>query len=101
MKLFRIGHYQDKGITPLADGKLELKPSTLFNKGWELLISLAGIEGKTTYNYHVQFSANELALFVETALIGASQDGAIHAQAKAMGAFIREVLDKKNKPADT
>jgi hypothetical protein len=63
------------------------------------LLLLKGIKGPSPYEYHVQFSAEELALLVENVLLGASHNGAIHAQAKAMGAFIREVLDVKNKPS--
>jgi hypothetical protein len=102
MKLSKIGYSQDKDVTILADNQLgPLEPWVAFQDGWILLLQLKGIEGPSTYDYHVQFSAAELALLVENALIGASQNGAIHAQAKGMGAVIREVLDVKNKPANT
>jgi hypothetical protein len=63
------------------------------------VLPLKGSEGPSPDEYHVQLSAAELALLVENALLGASHNGAIHAQVKAMGAFIREVLDVKNKPS--
>ena len=102
MKLWKVGHYQFKGITPLVDTQLgPSEPLLVFQHGWILYLKLKGIKGPTTYDYNLEFSADELALLVEKTLIGASKEVAIHAQAKAMGAFIREVLDVKNKPANT
>jgi hypothetical protein len=58
-----------------------------------------GIKGSSTYDYHVEFTADDLALLIATALTQVSKGGAIHALAKAIGTFIREVLDVKNQPA--
>jgi hypothetical protein len=105
MKLTKRGRYKNKGDKTLIDAKLSL---TSIERGylmwheeaWDLLLSQTGLAGPSTYDYALKFSADELAMLVETALTGASKEVAIHAQAKAMGAFIREVLDEKNKPDD-
>jgi hypothetical protein len=65
---------------------------------WHLFLRVMGRDGTSNYDYNLNFSADELALLVEAALTQASEDVAIHAHAKAIGAFIREVLDEKNKP---
>jgi hypothetical protein len=103
MELTRRGLFRNRGTRTLANVKLDSPPPSWVLK-WvaddrKLLLRMDGRDDKAQYQYKLQFSADELALFIETVLIGASQDGAIHAQAKAMGNYIREVLDKKNKPA--
>jgi hypothetical protein len=105
MKLTKTGRYKNKGVTTLVDAKLSLLSHkgylTWHEEEWALILSQTGLPGLSTYDYALKFTADELAMLVETALRQASKDGAIHAHAKAMGAFIREVLDETNKPADT
>jgi hypothetical protein len=102
MILMRSSHYREKDLKILANDTLDPSEFRLsFDDGWKLFLQVKGIDGPSTYDYHVKFSADELALFIETALIRASQDGAIHAHAIALGSFIREVLNVKNNPADT
>jgi hypothetical protein len=107
MKLIKSGAYKDKGDTLLANRELESGkahyrgvPTWLPDK-WDLCVRIKGIEGrfegKSTYDYDFHLSSSELALMVESALTGATNDAAIHAQAKAIGAFIREALDVKHK----
>lgn len=107
MKLIKSGlrRYRDNFRT-LVDTELNasgsVRRSPKWKQGdWHLFLRVTGRDGTSDYDYDLNFSADELALFVESALTGASKDGAIHAQAKAIGAFIREVLDEKNKPEDT
>ena len=57
---------------------------------------LAGPEGPSTYEYAVEFSGDELALMVENALMESTMDKGVNAQAKAIGAYIREILDDKH-----
>jgi hypothetical protein len=63
-------------------------------------VRIKGLEGQSTYDYDFTLSGAELALMVETALSGCAKDRTMLAQAKAIGAFIREALDAKNKPND-
>ena len=106
MKLIKSGYYKNKGFTTLADS--ELQPGKPLHRGaptwrqevWDIFVRIKGLEGQSTYDYDFTLSGAELALMVETALAGSSKDRAMLAQAKAIGAFIREALDAKHKPND-
>jgi len=103
VKLIRSGRHKFRTIKILVDVELPTEHGFLL---WNTVLRnftlrMRGLQGPSTYHYDLQFSADELALLVETTLTQASEDGEVHAQAKAIGAFIREVLDEKNKPADT
>jgi hypothetical protein len=106
MRLVKSGYYKNKGFTALANTELQAgKPGcrgvpTWQQEAWHLFLRVKGIEGQTTYDYDLTLSGAELALIVEAALTGSSKDRAMLAQAKAIGAFIREALDAKHKPKD-
>jgi hypothetical protein len=104
MKIIKSGHYKYKGYTTLADAGLQLGKSQhrgtpeWRSEGWELFVRLKGLEGQSTYDYDLILSGAELAVLVEAAIGGCSKDRVMLAQAKGIGAFIREALDPKNKP---
>lgn len=105
MKIAKSGHYKNKGLTTLANVDVKPGRTTGFQVGapfwrpepWDLFLRVKGIERQTTYDYDLHLSGDELAIMVENALIGASNETAVHAQAKAIGGFIREVLNPKRK----
>lgn len=104
MKIARSGCYKNNGISTLANttlkaGKPGYRSAPLWNpKTWELFLRVKGVEGRSTYDYDLHLSGDELATLIESSLIGASAEIAVHAEAKAIAAYIREVLDPKRKP---
>ena len=102
MKLTKQGAYKYEGITTLVDVELPTEHGFLiWNPAlWNVALRVRGREGPSTYHYDLQFSADELAMLVETALTQASEDALTHFNAKTLGAFIRAVLTEKNKPDD-
>ncbi len=97
MKITRTGYYKDKGTSLLVDAPMpEMGEPSWCLLRWRLTMLLAGPEGRSTYEYAVEFSADELALMVENALMESASDKGVDAQAKAIGDYIREILDEKH-----
>lgn len=104
MKIARSGYYKNKGITTLANTALKAVKQGYHGgpswnpKMWEMFLRIKGVEGQSTYDYDLHLSGDEIAMMIETSLIGASDEVAVHAEAKAIAAYVREVLDPKHKP---
>ncbi len=104
MKIARSGYYKNNGTTTLANTplnavKLGCCGGPSWNLGtWEMFLRIKGVEGPSTYDYHLHLSGEDIAMIIESSLIGASNEVAVHAEAKAIAAYIREVLDPKHKP---
>lgn len=113
MKLFRQGHYKNKGRVLLLDRLIEVNKSKYRWKSprWdeeksELHVRLKGVEDDTTYDYELSFSPDDLAALVETALRDRATTSGEFAMAASTVALIKELLlfedskpDDQSKPA--
>lgn len=96
MKITRNGLSRNSGIATVVDSIIEHSKTVANRLIWSrgsrnLTFRMIGSAGNSTYAYNVSLSGEEIAVMLECALIGASDDVAVHAQAKAMGAYVREI----------
>jgi hypothetical protein len=108
MKIERRGYERNKGYTLLVESDVcGIDKDSYFHPKWNaaanrLCFTIDGVKGvprNTTYEYHIEFSASELARLIDLALTSASGEISIHAQAKSIAAFIQEALHKKHRKA--
>ena len=103
MKLKKSPCRRFQGYTTLVDTASTTRRQSIGTERWnkdekELFLSAQGSDTSgIDYDYDLHISGEELARFIELALTQASDNVAIRTHAKAMGAFIREVLSDKSK----
>lgn len=100
MKIYRRGHYKNKGSALLLDRAIKRDQSKYRwrTPRWdgdtkELIVSLKGVEDQTTHDYEFRFTAEDLGALIETAVADTAKTPHEVALAPAISAFLSSLLE--------